>query len=374
MRKFLLKGTVALSFIFLAVSCGDKIDDYSGTDVNADVNFDIMTSSLAETKTVYSGYRTEFAERIDWESGDVVQIFSATSVPHNADYKAGDVTASSYQSTTEITPVNSNRIKWWGDENFENVFYAVYPSPSVKSGDSFDNGIMKGNIPADQESRGIKTNTTKADTPKAYVAVADLKNEYMLARTATKYVPSVELHFIPMTTAIEFTVTNSSTDSTALLLKSVSVQSKDHNISGTFTADLPGKWTGEYGDVTMYGRVYPECKALSPDDGGKKVSIDFSGTDICAVGKGLAYGETLTFTLFLRPTTDADDLTFTVERADESKLSTNLVDKDGKFIKFPCYKKSYVKGILVPEGEKFKGFFLVSVETWEDGGKKKITF
>ena len=369
MRKFLLKGTVALSFIFLAVSCGDKIDDYSGTDVNADVNFDIMTSSLAETKTVYSGDRTEYAERIDWESGDVVQIFSATSVPHNADYKAGDVTASSYQSNTEITPVNSNRIKWWGeDEEFVNVFYAVYPSPSVKSGDSFDNGKLKGKIPADQTPR--KIDTTKADTPRAYVAVADLKNEYMLARTATKYVPSVELHFIPMTTAIEFTVTNSSTDGSALLLKSVSVESKDHNISGTFTADLTG-WSGS---KDLSGRVYPACVAPSSDDGGKKVSIYFSGTDICAEGKGLAKGETLTFTLFLRPTTYADDLTFTVERAGGSKLSTKLVDKDGAFINFPCYKKSYVKGILVPEGEKFKGFFLVSVETWGNGGKKKITF
>lgn len=370
MRKYLLKGTVALLFISLAVSCGEKIDDYSGIDVN----YDIMTSSLAETKTVYSGEREGKAERIDWESGDLVQIFSDTSIPHNADYKAGDVTADSYKSKTKITPVNSNRIKWWGDENFENVFYAVYPSPSVKSGDSFDNGKLKGNIPAVQTSREIKTNTTKADTPKAYVAVADLKNEYMLAKTEAMYKnyksSSVPLHFIPMTTAIEFTVTNSSTDGSALLLNSVSVESKDHNISGTFTADLTG-WSGS---EDLSGRVYPACVAPSSDDGGKKVSIDFSGTDICAEGKGLANGETLTFTLFLRPTTDADDLTFTVERAGGSTLSTKLVDKDGAFINFPCYKKSYVKGILVPEGEKFKGFFLVSVETWVDGGKKKIKF
>ena len=319
------------------LSCQKEVTSTDGKSIN----FAVATGSVSATKAVYSGDRTATSERIDWEDGDKVCIFTETSDPQSADYKVSGTITSDGASSTATLSACGERLKWFGDDDSEKVFYGVYPSPTVKSGDELANGSMKGTVSGLQKPRSVSDAAP-------YLAVADLKDEYMLCKKSTKYTENIKLEFTPMTTAIEFTIKNAVEPT--LLISQISLISTSHEISGAFTADLAG-WTGKY----------PVCSAFGT--GGKTVIADFTGTVVETTG--LAKNETLTFTLFLRPTDDVDDLTFKLTKPDGSWLSTKLATSTKEFITFPQYKKSYVTGLLIPEGAQWTVKYDPTVQSWD---------
>lgn len=334
-------AAAAALLIPFMVSC-EKNQEFSGTPVS----FNISSISAPETKADYSGVITDNKERVDWTSGDLIRIYSATSGPTSADYKIGTVTASGAVSSAAISPDGAAEIEW---SKGENVFYGVFPSPKVKTADVMGEGTVKGNIPSVQTPLSLNESTP-------YVAKPNMTNCYMVARTVKTYTEGsdeVSLDFTPITTAIQFEITNNFSNDGVLKIKSISLISENRNISGTFTATLTGWASG-----------YPACAAPATDDGGETVTVDFSSTALCSTG--LAKGEKLTFTVFLRPTSNADDLTFKITKSDDSWISTKLMTS-GSYIDFPCHKKSYVTGLLIPEGAQWTVKYDPDVASWNQG-------
>ncbi|MBQ0096867.1 MAG: hypothetical protein KBS53_04370 [Bacteroidales bacterium] len=345
-------------------------------------------SSLASTKTEYSGeFNTDNTkERIDWQVGDLIRIYCAeASKPESkfADYfidqeptSAGAVSGSSVSLMDSQTATGLR----WGATDKDHVFYAVYPSPATAGcGDgSIGDDTMTGVISETQKPLKLSTGSNPD-----FTAVPNLNSEYMVA-TNTIAAGSFEssssvgsedvfLTFKPIVTAIEFTIKNGFKNDGDLNIKEVQLISASHPIAGAFAADLT--------DLNAEGSAYPKCTSSSTQ---KTVKMDFTAipdydysgnAEISGSKKYLkiAKDKTLRFTFFLMPgyngTTpvDVDDLTFKIVKADGSWISTKLAYNDAAKagVKFPCHKKSYVQGLLVPEGAQWIVKYDPTVQSWD---------
>ena len=212
--------------------------------------------------------------------------------------------------------------------------------------------------------------------PSSYIAVADLSPEYMVAKepNVSKSSKYVELHFYPIVTAIQFILYNGFDSDNDLVIKEVSLSSETYDLYGTFNANLSG-WS-------VSGTTFPHCTQDGSKDSGKTVSIRFNDNVILKkIGTDAGY---LQLTFFLLPITDVDDLTLTIKRENKDGVEevqwTKLAyyhhpaHEDFEGIEFPCHRKSYVTGIMVPEGIRLYVEEDVTVRPLEAAVKQKITF
>ena len=358
-----------------------------------------VSGSESGTKTAYDGTSPN---QINWLSDDLIRIWSAEcSEPTTESYGNADHWAD-YTVTPESTPnqakiaVKSGTVGLrWGEESATHYFYAVYPSPgttgkSSDSGNFGESGTPKpftftGHIPATQTISGDLTSTQTTESGKTItttIAAPDMKNLYMVSKakaTPESDSPEVFLQFTPLSTAIQFTIQN---DMTAGNMKVdyVKIMSDPKtgtakNLSGAFSTTLSNPWAIPSVSATVpgmnytYSHDYPVCTEPSDKSGQTSaVSIDFKNTTACTTG--IARGDRLQFTFFLLPTQSVDDLSFVIKRADGVILKTRLEMADGAKIPFPVHKKTYVKGILVPDGAVWTISFDPTVTPWgsNDGG------
>ena len=361
-----------------------------------------VSGSESGTKTAYAGDNASALsnpENINWLTGDLIRIWSAEcSEPTTETYGGADHWADYAVTPTDGTPnkatiaVKSGTVGLrWGEPKTTHHFYAVYPSP-LTTGKTGDSGEFAGSsftftgiIPATQAISGSLTETSSTEkdkTVKTTIAAPDMKNLYMVSKAEAKpesTSPDVFLKFTPLSTAIQFTIQN---DMTADNMKVdyVKIMSDPKtgtakNLSGAFSTTLSGTWakpadvSGPVGSGILgtYSNVYPACTegttGMSP-----AVSISFKNTTACTTG--IAKGDRLQFTFFLLPTQSVDDLSFVIKRADGVILKNRLEMEDGAKIPFPVHKKTYVKGILVPDGAVWTISFDPTVTPWgsNDGG------
>lgn len=355
-----------------------------------DVSFTAATAGTPASKAAYSGQTSADGkyERIDWEGGEMIRIWCAqASEPesHFADYLVDNSNVSSsgqYSQASIFQWGLEDKGLRWGKVEDRHVFYAVYPSPIgvdrqvARSGDVFPGttsgkeATLTGNIPASQKVLAMKTSSSDPN----FTAVPDLGNEYMVARNeigqgdadAWSKVSggSVYLTFKPIVTAIEFTIINNYSSGSDMQVKSVRLISGNHNISGQFTADLT--------TLATDGSVYPACTSVS---GSKIADIDFTAipdytyADNSDKYIAVAKGKSLRFTFFLAPASVAvDDLYFQITtKKGTIKLKLAYNDFEKHYLSFPCHKKSFVTGVLVPEGVQWMVKYADSatvIESW----------
>ena len=342
-------------------SCQDALVRYGTGDA---ITFAVSGVS-AETRASYSGDLDGTKERIDWEVNDTIRIFCAQVSEPESKYADYRVSAASTEggavSDARIEGLGGVGLRWGSGDH---TFYAVYPSPKV---DGVATGIsgstVTANLPAVQGVSGDITSTGGN-----YTAKPDLKNMLMTARSAaynpTDGIPSGEvfLSFIPLTTAIEFTITNGTgaeLDLTAVQLISGNGKTgAEPVISGAFSVDLD--------------QEPPACTSASP------TSADQAADRTLTINVGtaekplaIAEGKSFTFTFFLNPVHDFDDLSFRIVKSDDSFLSTRLGYTDGSGIEFPKSVKSTVKGLLVPEGAQWTVKYAPQVNRWSGSGSVK---
>ena len=380
--------------------------------------------SESGTKTAYAGDNASDrskAESILWQTGDEIRIWCAEcSAPTAEDYGGADHWAD-YTVTPDETNKNKAKnkakiatrtgtvgLRWSEAEPMPtHYFYAVSPSPrtSGKSGETGTLGTtaagtptpftFTGIIPATQAISGSPTTgeDPSDETKQLTIASPDMANLYMVSKAKAKPVTetgtkageenSVFLNFRPISTAIEFTIENAMTaDDAKMYVESVKIMSDPKtgtpkNLSGAFVADLASTWTkpkisdvpAGSGIISTYQNDYPTCTEPSDKSGQTNaVSIDFTGTT--AYTEGIAKGNRLRFTFFLLPTQSVNDLSFVITRKDgegTKTIKTRLAMADGKGIPFPVHKKTYVKGILVPDSAQWTIQYTVDVVTpWGD--------
>ena len=275
--------------------------EYSG--VTYDVYYD-ADGNIVEAGT--AGATKKTFERIDWvDETDMIEIHCPEAVNGTtAHYVVNHMSdADETKDYAYLTRVGDSSLQWGEGSTItddkgnttEGVhhFYAMYPSSEMFSiettlnqGIKMDGVNLTGIIPAAQSP--IKIEKDGND----YIAYPDMRYAYMAAKgTASKDDGKVSLTFVPVVTAVQIQLILDSGDFHPVEIAEIAVQGT--GITGEFSADL-SKWNS----------TYPPCLF---GNGGSNVQISVSDKETLKP-LTLNPGESLTFTIFLRPGTDYSNL------------------------------------------------------------------
>ena len=295
----------------------------------------------ADTKTVYTGeyYTVEGRkfERIDWEDAvDAIQIFcTEASGPNPSHYTVNHAYDHDQQKDYAYLAKNGeNSLQWNGDGVHH--FYAMYPSSDMFSADQttlaqgikMDGTTLKGTVPGTQAPASI----TCADGTN-WVAQPNMKYAYMAARSeATREMGSVSLSFVPIVTAVQvqLTLADESLDPVSI----AELQVQGNGIVGDFTADLSSNgWKG----------VYPTCTNVGAGNGIIQIPMWVNSNPIT-----LSPGQTLTFTVFLRPGADYSNLKVSYSPNGAGYVGKTMGGTGDEAVSIPRNLKTVIKGFKLP--------------------------
>lgn len=320
----------------LAVSCQE--DTAINTTVRpAEVGDPVLFGASAEyenanpgqTRTEYSGDVVDGKEIIWWvPETDAVQIYCAEASVSGFD---GDEAHTSHYTVMGSKSNGAGHANWlqkqgeaslsWGGQN-QHTFYGIYPSKTMfLSGDkesalteeelssfNFSGTTAYGYVHSEQIPASVETKVESGVT--SYVAKADMRYAYMVAKTTTTreaaytvdevtgQVNGVSMNFIPLATALEVTLhlpTSNEADTEAdvkdVTIARVSI--KGTGVAGSFSADL-NTWGGSsaYNGTVNSGSISRDeiiirINAKDANDNEGPVTLKAGGS--------------LTFTVFLKP-------------------------------------------------------------------------
>lgn len=294
-------------------------------------------SKTPGTKTVYTGETyTENGktfEHIDWVTGeDMIEIScpqaKAVTTSH---YLVNSGTDQSTQETFAYLTKNEDvSLQWNGDEPHD--FYAMYPSSkmfgtetTLNQGIYMEGTVLHGYVPAAQPAVDI---VDEGDGK--WVAKPDMKYAYMAARsTASRTDGNVSLSFVPVVTAVEVELVLEGSGVQSLLIGEIQVSGS--GIAGGFTADLSeDAWTG----------AYPTC-VNSETDGADIITLTVYKDSKPVT---LASGQSLKFTVFLRPGADYSNL-----KVSFSPNGAGYVGKTLQGVTIPKNLKTRISKLLLPQ-------------------------
>ena len=315
-----------------------------------------------DTRTVYSGETYDGAngatfERIDWAEGDQVEIYcpeagngptahySVTQQSVNEmdkDENGNEVDVTDHYDEGYLTKIADNGLAWKGDGVHH--FYAMYPSimmidetmnpnNTLVQGIKMNKTTLTGVVPHAQRSiawREVTQQYGGKDTKK-YYAMPDMKYAYMAAKsTATIADGKVSLDFVPVVTALEVEL---QAQNVPVTISDIRVTGS--GIAGSFTADLSDAgWPAS--------ATYPVCKQV--DDSNKQDYVLFTLHE----PKTLNEGESLVFTVFLRPGADYENVKVGFSQTGAGYLS-NQLGNDADKVTILASKKTVVNDFLLPK-------------------------
>lgn len=327
----------------LAVSCQE--DTAINTTVRpAEVGDPVLFGASAEyenanpgqTRTEYSDLPLVDGKEIIWwvPETDKVQIYCEQASVSGFD---GDEAHTSHYTVMGSKSNGAGHANWlqklgeaslsWGGLN-EHTFYGIYPSKTMfLSGDeesalteeelssfNFSGTTAYGYVHSEQIPASV-TNTASSGAPAKYVAKADMRYAYMVAKTTTTLeaaytvvegsVNGVSMNFIPLATALEVTLHLPTQDEanavgavTDVTIARVSI--KGTGVAGSFSADL-NDWDGSsaYNGTVNSGSISRDeivirINAKDANDNERPVTLKAGGS--------------LTFTVFLKPGANLDNL------------------------------------------------------------------
>lgn len=237
----------------------------------------------------------------------------------------------------------------WADETTEHNFYAMYPSSKVFEEDeltTLDHGVkmegtkLLGVVPAMQNPLKIEPKVVSDIT--RYIARPNMKYAYMAARTLgmTKNKDgkqqNVSLNFVPIVTSvqIELQVPEAATGVENVDIAEIYVEGT--GIAGKFTADLTKSgWPAD--------KTYPKCENV--DAGANRITISTWQTNDKgeSIPLSLAQGQSLVFTVFLRPGSAIEDLQITISETGGEGLTKKLSG-----LKIQPHFKTIVQDFMLP--------------------------
>ena len=311
-----------------------------------------------KTRTEYGDYVTDAygkkSQEIKWLSTDKVDIYSPTS-PTLKKVEYG------------ITNVNESQAYLlalgdglqWDRTSSTQSFYAIYPSKesmsneAVKNVVSFENGVLKGYIPVNQQHTITKGGTTgwTAKPNMDYLYMAAVQKDYTIP-AADAQEDGISLHFVPLTTTLELTIEGP----TEAPIASINVFANDgDNIAGYFSCDLTAANTTNI-DNSNLNCIYESSATVRNmitisgyyDDGGTQKPLE------------LASGESITFNVFLLPHTDLDNISVRIAGFNTASKTMALTGVTLHPSQKTCVK---VKAPAISSGE---------VNTWITGMNDKV--
>lgn len=293
----------------------------------ASANFENANPNV---RTEYSGEVVDGKESIWWvPNKDRVQIYCAEAISASDDHSAHYVVKGDAQSTGKeenkqnyLERLHESSLQWGegSDAAGTHTFYGMYPSqfmfrsddnstaidPTLVEGITMDGTKVKGYVHNEQ----IASAVTKED--KKYVAKPDMRYAYMVAKTVTNrneaytetngVIKGVSLNFYPLVTALEVTLTLPTSDNAATVnpvtIGRVSVSATD--VAGSFSADLSA-WDGQSAYTTNATTGTSKLDEIY-------MRINYTDANGLTMPVTLTAGESLTFTVFLKPTANVDNI------------------------------------------------------------------
>lgn len=255
----------------------------------------------ANSRTAYGNYTTDGkSQEIIWESGDRVEIYSPESpTKKQVEYQIANILQADKGNAYLAAYNNQDGLQWSSDKETQN-FYAVYPSKASMVNQemanqyvSFENGVLKGFIPTNQQ------NTISKKTG-SWVATPNMDWQYMVAHTTGFTVPAegegdggVSLAFKPLVTTLEITLVGPSSP-----LAQMNIEAPESTtIMGRFSCNLTD-WSN--------ADEAPKCVAEQTGTTTNYVTINLY--DDKNQPLKLEENEQITFNVFLLPVENLTDL------------------------------------------------------------------
>ena len=365
MKKNIFAWAVG-SLLLLSTSCADDeiIEKVTPAENGSEVIFGARAgfeNGNPDSRTEYSGveytYNGKSYERIDWVfDTDKVEIYcpqgANTKNSHyyvrNASIDPDNLTPNTNTETDHLNDYSyleriskESSIQWNGDGVHE--FYAMYPSSmmftenpdkTLETGVYLNKTTVTGVVPFSQQPLNVSDVTGKGN----YVAKPNMDYAYMVAKSqATREQGYVDLTFVPIVTAVEMTLQYPENGTSAIHIGEIQVTSSKP-ITGKFTADLAG-WNPAEDD-------YPTC---TNDEKNVIETIQIT----TRIKNGNTYepikldkGNTLTFTVFLLPGSNVEDLTVRLSDTGAGYASKTMTFTGTKIIKKNV--KNIVTGVNLP--------------------------
>ena len=294
-----------------------------------------------QSRTEYGEYVTDdsgkkISQEIKWLDTDEVDIYSPES-PSLKKVKYG------------IQKVNENQAYLlalgeglqWDRTSSTQDFYAIYPAKesmsntAVKDVVSFENGVLKGYIPVNQQheiTKGGETGWT-AKPNMDYLYMAAVQKNYPIPSGDTED-DGVSLHFVPLTTTLELTIKGP----TEAPIASINVFANDgDNIAGYFSCDLTQATTSTTEGTNLTCNYESSATVRNMitisgyyDDGGTQKPLE------------LKEGESITFNVFLLPHTHLDNISIRIAGFNTASKTMRLVDNNGSSVVLHPHKKTCV--------------------------------
>lgn len=297
-----------------------------------------------QSRTEYGDYVTgdngeKVSQAINWVTDDHVDIYSPTS-PTLQQVEYGITNINDADNSHAYLLALGDGLQWDGASSTQD-FYAIYPAiesmsnTAVKNVVSFENGVLKGYIPVNQQ------HTITHNTDGTWTAKPNMDYLYMAAVLKDYPIPSgdtqddgVSLHFVPLTTTLELTIKGP----TEAPIASINVFANDgDNIAGYFSCDLTkastttidnSKLTCDYESSATVRNMITISGYY--DDGGTQKPLE------------LKDGESITFNVFLLPHTDLDNISVRVAGFNTASKTMKLVDSKGSSVLLSPHQKTRV--------------------------------
>lgn len=335
----------AMALFVTSCTKDETAEPFNPTPVTGEIQFGARAGfeNSGDSRTVYSGETytvgdTTF-ERIDWVNGeDVVQIYCAEAAGElkTMDYKVvqgqstTDGTTTTFSYLEKTTP---NALAWGSEE--EHTFYAMYPATgmipaasTLAQGIKMDGTTLNGIVPDAQAPKTITNNGGN------YVCTPDMTYAYMAAKaTAEPTEGGVSLDFVPIVTAVEIQLTlpskvsSGTGDVTPVNIAEIQVEGT--GIAGAFQANL-----------ASWEETYPTCEDV---DGKAASDVIQISTWLDNNPITLQPGNSLTFTVFMRPNADIKNLQVRISPSGAAYLGKELTD-----VTITKHVKTIIKNIYLP--------------------------
>lgn len=272
-----------------------------------------------QSRTEYGDYVIDettgkkVSQAIEWVSNeshqDHVDIYSPTS-PNQNKVEYGITNINANDNSQAYLLALGDGLQWDRTSSTQD-FYAIYPAiesmsnTAVKNVVSFENGVLKGYIPVNQQhtiTKGGETGWT-AKPNMDYLYMAAVQKGYPIPASDAQN-DGVSLHFVPLTTTLELTIKGP----TKAPIASINVFANDgDNIAGYFSCDLTQAETTTTDDSNLTCNYESSATVRNMitisgyyDDGGTQKPLE------------LAAGESITFNVFLLPHADLDNISVRV--------------------------------------------------------------
>lgn len=272
-----------------------------------------------QSRTEYGDYVIDettgkkVSQAIEWVSNeshqDHVDIYSPTS-PNQNKVEYGITNINANDNSQAYLLALGDGLQWDRTSSTQD-FYAIYPAiesmsnTAVKNVVSFENGVLKGYIPVNQQhtiTKGGETGWT-AKPNMDYLYMAAVQKGYPIPASDAQN-DGVSLHFVPLTTTLELTIKGP----TKAPIASINVFANGgDNIAGYFSCDLTQAETTTTDDSNLTCNYESSATVRNMitisgyyDDGGTQKPLE------------LAAGESITFNVFLLPHADLDNISVRV--------------------------------------------------------------